>query len=341
MYITSSGMVCSIGLTAEASCAAQRAGISGFTELDVTYNTEPIMGAVVPNLDTCHRPGRRLVELLKQPLQEVLQQQPSVRWESVPLLAGFAEPERPCRIAALAPDIVQLALKELKVKFHPTLSRVFTTGHTACFEGLREARELFKQGVTRCLVTGVDSLVNTPSLLWLDRSFRLKTPANHDGVIPGEAAGVVMLEANPVADTSAEVAGLGFAREKAGILSDQPLLGLGLTEATRNALSEARLGLAEIDGRLSDVTGETYGFKELPLVESRLMRFVRKQEQPLWHWADSIGDTGAAAGVAQLILAQQSLKKNYSPGDNWICWTSAMGGNRACAIVRRRSPPRT
>ncbi len=335
MFIASTGMVCSVGLHSEAACAAYRAGISSFTELDVTYNSEPIMGAIVPEIDPSYRPGRRLVELLKQALREVLNQNPDIRWNAVPLLTCFAEAERPNRIAELAPTIIQVACSELKVQFHPTLSRHFCHGHTSCFDAIREAEQIFQQGSSHCLVAGVDSLVNTKTLLWYDEQFRLKTPANHDGIIPGEAGCAVLLNAKAQPNTIAEIAGLGFGVEKASILSDQPLLGLGLTEATTNALRQANLGLHQIDGRLSDVTGETYGFKELPLVEARLMRTVRKQEQPLWHWADSIGDTGAAAGVAQMVLAQHAFRKGYAPGDTFVCWTCSTGGQRACAIVRK------
>jgi 3-oxoacyl-[acyl-carrier-protein] synthase-1 len=85
---------------------------------------------------------------------------------------------------------------------------------------------------------------------------------------------------------------------------------------------------------VSDVTGEQYGFKEIPLMEARLFRTVRKEDQPLWHWAEAIGDTGAIAGIAQLILADQALRKGYAPASTAICLTSALEGARAVAVVR-------
>ena len=153
-------------------------------------------------------------------------------------------------------------------------------------------------------------------------------------MIPGEAAAAVLLRKRPSTDGSTEIAGLGFGNEKVHILSEEPLLGLGLTEAARTALADAKLGLHEIDCRFSDVTGELYGFKELTLVEGRLMRIVRKQEQPLWHWAESIGDTGAATGVLQLVAADEAFRKGYAPGERMICLTSSVPGDRAAAILR-------
>src|SRR5439155_17700411 len=180
------------------------------------------------------------------------------------------------------------------------------------------------------------SFVNAATLLWLDEHFRLKTPANRDGVIPGEAAAAVLLQKTPPPEAVTEVIGLGFGTEKAHILSEEPLLGLGMAEAARAALAEARLGLHEIDWRFADVTGELYGFKELPLMEGWLMRVVRKQEQPLWHWAESIGDCGAAAGIMQLVAVDDAFRKGYAPGDRVIGLTSSAPGVRAAAVLRRR-----
>jgi len=114
------------------------------------------------------------------------------------------------------------------------------------------------------------------------------------------------------------------------------LLGVGMTEATRQALSEAQLGFHEIDWRLSDVTGELYGFKELPLAEARLMKVVRKQAQPLWHWSEAIGDSGSAAGVVQLVAADTAFRKDYAPGERMICLTGSVPGDRAAVILRRQ-----
>ena len=141
----------------------------------------------------------------------------------------------------------------------------------------------------------------------------MKTPANRDGVIPGEAAAAVLIQAKHSLAATARGNRAAIGKEPAPILSEEPLLGRGLAEATRSALAEAKLGLHEMDVRLSDVTGELYGFKELPLVEARLMRVVRKEAQPLWHWAESIGDTGAAAGLGQLVLADNAFRKGYAP----------------------------
>lgn len=329
-------MVCSVGLNAASACAAMRAGIANFVELPYHDNQgEPIIGAPVPGVPFDFKRTERLVELLAMAVTDCLKDKPAESINRVPLLVAIAELDRPGVSAGLALTIIEQVQKKLGVHFHPTNSRVFPSGHTAGFEALREARHLFQHGrISTCVVCGVNSLLNAATLLWLDQHDRLKTPANRDGVIPGEGATAVLIQAKPSAVTGAELIGLGFGKEQAPILSEEPLLGQGLTEAARMALAEASLGMHQIDVRLSDVTGELYGFKELPLVEARLMRVVRKEAQPLWHWAEAIGDSGAAAGIAQLILTDQAFRKGYGPSQRAICLTSSVAGERAVAIIR-------
>jgi 3-oxoacyl-[acyl-carrier-protein] synthase-1 len=337
MFVVSTGMACSVGLSAAAACAAMRAGIAKFDALPYHDNQgEPIIGASVPGLEPGVKRERRLIEILGLALVDCLGEKPAVPPSQVPLLVGLAEEGRPGGGAAMADTILADVQAKLGWKFHPTLSRAIPKGHTAGLEALRMVRELFQDpGIPACLVCGVDSYINANTLRWLDQNWRLKTPANPHGLIPGEAAAAVLLQRASVDGAAVEVIGLGFGKETAHVLSEEPLLGLGLTDAARAALAEAKLGFHEMDWRISDVNGEQYGFKELPLVEGRLVRVVRKEAQPLWHCADSIGDSGAAAGVAQLVVADRAFRKGYAPGETAICLSSSVPGDRAAAVVRR------
>lgn len=339
MEITSTGMACCVGLGAEAACAAMRAGISMFHELPYSDNRgETLIGTTVPDLPAALRGSARLVEILCLALGDCLQRSGKVDTSQVPLLVGLAEANRPGS-PDLAASVVRQVEQKLGKKFHPQYSRAFERGHTAGFRALAEARALLqKRAVPACLVCGVDSYVNAHSLAWLEQHWRLKTPENADGVIPGEAAAAVMLQAGEAQGKSpgegVRVTGLGFAQEPVDVFSEEPLLAVGLAEAARAALAEAGQEIHEIDIRLSDVTGELYGFKEQSLALTRLLR-QRREEFPLWHCADSIGDTGAAAGVCQLVMAFHALQKRVARCERFICFTSAVHGHRAVAIVER------
>lgn len=339
MFITSSAMVCPVGLTALTACAAKRAGLSALADLPFPDNSgKPIVGSAVPDVDLAMGSDDRILRLLTGALSDLLEQCSGFKWERVPILIALAEPGRPGGQADLAGSVVARVQQTLGVRFQPQASRAFASGHTGGFEALRAARECLRSGAAAaCVVCGVDSYLNPQSLLWLDRQYRLKTSANRDGVIPGEAASAALVQSEPVNGAAVHIRGLGFSTELAHILSEEPLMARGLADAARIALAEATLGFHEIDLRLSDVTGELYGFKELPLVEGRLMRVIRKVEQPLWHWSEAIGDSGAAAGVAQLVLADQAFRKGYAPGQSAICLTSSVPGGRAVAVLSARA----
>jgi 3-oxoacyl-[acyl-carrier-protein] synthase-1 len=314
-----------------------RAGIIGFEELPYRDgNGEPIVGAMVPNLSPDLSFGQRLVEMLAMVIQDCIGQTPALPLQNVPLLVGVAETGRPGG-AWLSESLIVRVQERLEWSFHPQLSQVIPRGHTAGFEGLKIARELIRNPeIPGCLVCGVDSYIHGGSLWWLQQDWRLKREDHSDGVIPGEAAAAVYVQRQPPSNaaTLVEVIGLGAAHEKATVFSEEPLLGRALAEAARVALTEAKLEMHNIDFRLSDVTGESYGFKEQAIALSRLMR-VRREELPLWHCAEFIGDCGATAGVAQLVFAYESFIKGYAPGDHAACYTSAVLGDRAVAVLRQ------
>jgi 3-oxoacyl-[acyl-carrier-protein] synthase-1 len=336
-YLSASGMVCPVGLGVSAACAAMRAGIAKFDELPYWDGKGlPVIGAAVPGLDPDLRFGPRLVELLTMSLRDCLSEMRSLPLRSIPLLVGLAEPDRPGGAPALPATVIREVESRLKVSFHPTFSAVVPRGHTSAFEALRMARDMFQStAVPGCLVCGVDSYLNASSLYWLDQSWRLKREGHTDGVIPGEAAAAIYVsrQAPEKAEGAVGVTGLGFARETATVLSEEPLRALGMSEACRQALAEAGCSFHQIEFRISDATGENHGFRELALAEGRLARVVRKEPQPVWHAADSIGDTGAAAGFVQLVTAKAAWAKDYAPGDRALCFGSSVPGDRAAAVL--------
>jgi 3-oxoacyl-[acyl-carrier-protein] synthase-1 len=335
MIITATGMVCPVGLTARASCAALRAGISAFGELPYwDCEKRSVIGAQVPGLGE-RQFGDRLVAMLAPALHECMMSVPDTRWQNVPLIVGLPELDRPGGAARISSVILSRLQLALRVEFHPQFSEVITSGHTSGFMGLGISRQLLNSSsVPGCLVCAVDSYINASTIWWLDQTYRLKRENHMDGLVPGEAAAAVFLEQHQ-ASQGVNVVGLGFGRERAHLLCDEPLMGNGLADAARAALGEAGWGFHDIDFRVADVTGETYGFREHTLVEARLVTTVRIEPQPIWHAADCIGDTGAAAGVVQLAWVAAAMQKGYAPGPRTLCFTSSLGGSRAVAALQR------
>ena len=154
LHIAATGLVCAVGLYAEAACAAMRAGIAGFEEVPYADNRgEPIVGAPVPMLATAFWKKDRLVDLLAMALKDCLRDPLLEPLDQVPLFVGLAEPEHPGGGADLASTIIGAMEHELGVRFHPKYSQAVPAGHTAGFRAIGMARHLIEeQLVPACLV---------------------------------------------------------------------------------------------------------------------------------------------------------------------------------------------
>ncbi|MFY2563618.1 hypothetical protein ACN469_38850 [Corallococcus terminator] len=344
LYVTATGLVTSVGSNTPSACAAMRAGLSAFEQLPLWDNgRNPITGSPVSSLPLTLERQERLIDLLAMALTDALAGEENVSTEQVPLLVALAEPERPGGAASLADTLVSRVEQRLARTFHPRLSRTLTGGNAAAFRALALARTLsWEQRVPSCFVCAVDSLLNARSLLWLEEHRRLKTRSNSDGVIPGEAAVCLRVEPHTGRRRQplASLVGLGFATEPASVLDENPLRAEGLVGAGRAALAEAGLRMQDMDWRLSDASGESYGFKEQALALTRLLR-VKREDLPLWLSAESIGEVGTAASLCQLVRAAQAYQRGYAPGAHAMCFASSVSGGRAVAVLRRPASNRS
>jgi 3-oxoacyl-[acyl-carrier-protein] synthase-1 len=337
--VTVLGLACPVGLTPESAAAAFRANIDGFTELPYFDNAgRPIIGAAVSRLPHDMRGRDRLIELLAAAFVGVQERLPrELPFETIPLLLCTRESERP---GPRLNGIVAEVEGKLGVRIRRDKSVRVAYGSTAAFRALERARDIVAEGVVEaCFIAGVDTLVDSRALRWLDLSSRLKTVTQSDGVIPGEAACVMLVTTSDATRSQLRLRGLGFGHETATVSNEQPFLGGGMTTAVKSALAEAGLAMHEMDLRVSDLTGESYAFEELALAEMRTMRQV-PVSLPLWHPADKIGDCGAAAGLVQIAWVEQALLRGYLPGQYYLLHSSATDGDRAAALVAATGPSR-
>ncbi|WP_375766142.1 hypothetical protein NR798_31160 [Archangium gephyra] len=314
-----------------------RANINRFQESRYRDNDgEPIICsefALLPP-ELLHR--ERVLSLLELAVSDAAREIDPAEQARMPLIVGTPAPERPGGVSELFPEVLVRLQREHALRFETALSRCIPTGNSAGLHALAEARTLMERHpqIPGCYVAGVDSLVNAPALWWFDRRGSLKRPGNSDGVIPGEAAACIRVTRRPPPGRPGPMAilGLGFARETALPQSDEPLRANGMVEASRLALAEAGLGIADIDFRLSDASGEGYGFKEISLALSRMLR-TRKESVPLWLPAETLGEIGAASGIAALVVASVAMGRGYAPGTRAICYTADHSGDRAVAVL--------
>jgi 3-oxoacyl-[acyl-carrier-protein] synthase-1 len=331
--ITSTGLVTSVGLSSAAACAAMRAKLSNPSETRfVDSGGEWILAHQVPLAEPL-RGRARLARMAALAASECLARVPPAEWQKIPLILSVAERERPGRIAGLDVELFGEIEQELDTTFAPEHSLVVPHGRVSMGVSLQHARRLIdEQGVSHVLLVATDSLVVGPTLGAYEQQRRLLTAANSNGFMPGEGA-AALLVSRATGGPQLLCTGIGFAMEPAHIDSEQPLRADGLSKAIRAALQDARCEMHQLDFRITDNSGEQYYFKEAALALSRLLR-VRKDEFDIWHPAECIGEAGAVAGFASLVLADAACRKGYAPGEHILCHAANDAGQRTAAIVR-------
>jgi 3-oxoacyl-[acyl-carrier-protein] synthase-1 len=325
------GMMTGVGLTAEASCAAIRARLDNFKETRfIASGGEWIIGSEVP-LEEPWRGIPKLARLLAGPLRECLDLIPDVPPESIPVILCVAEEERPGRLEGLGNPLLFEACELLGVRFHDK-SRVIAQGRVSGAVALHHAsRMIHEVGFLHLIVAGVDSYLVAGTLSAYGDRNRLLTPENSNGFIPGEA-GATLLVGPPNAHSEMVCRGFGFAVEKATIEAEEPLRADGMVAALQQALAAAGLSMAQIGYRMADISGEQYAFKEADLAVSRILR-DRHEFQDLWHPADCIGETGAAAVLSMLAVALTAARKGYAAGDPVLAHSGNDDGRRAAIVL--------
>ena len=213
----------------------------------------------------------------------------------------------------------------LGVEFSPR-SKFVPGGAFAAVPALVQARALLASGEVRyCVVGGVDSLLEGERLRALERQRRLKRESDPDGLIPGEAACFLLCGPAHIGGTIClRVAGL------AGTEEARQQRATPLSEALREALSEAGRRSSDISTVITDITGERDLAVEYALTltqdflrTARLAALLaprqwsapsdRHRFPPVWR--------GCCAG-----------RRGYAPGAHAVCLALSDPGRRGAGV---------
>ncbi len=333
LAVIATGMVTGVGLDAPSSCAAIRCAIDNFQETRfIDRGGEWIVASEVP-LDPPTRGRSKLVRMAASAAGECLPALPDVPTDQVPLILCVAETERPGRLSALDDSLIAAVSQSLGVTFAAT-SRVISNGIVGGVQAIETAFGLINEsGAPYVLVAGTDTLLVARTLTALDQAYRLLTPDNSNGLIPGEGAVAVLLGPAAARPVQAEfvLRGVGFGREPATITSDEPFKADGMAQTLRAALQNAGCTYDDVNYRITDISGEQYAFKEAALAAARTMKQV-KQEYDIWHPAECIGDIGAALVPCMLAVAKAAAEKDYAMGDGVLIHCANDDEQRAAII---------
>ncbi|WP_250504366.1 beta-ketoacyl synthase N-terminal-like domain-containing protein [Caballeronia sp. AZ7_KS35] len=226
----------------------------------------------------------------------------------------------------------------------PIQVSVHAQGHAGGVAAFRKASESLGSGeLDACVVGGIDSYLHPETLNWLDGRRQIAGEGSRSGFVPGEGAAFCLLMSDAacrrlgVAETMHLVAA-ATGSERCLIKTREVCVGKGLTAVVRDALTSAPGARKTIDHVICDINGERYRGEEWGFVCLRLGRHFKDATGYLSP-ADVWGDVGAASGPLFAMLAHQAASRGYAAGPRTLIWSSSEAGLRACALFESATMP--
>ena len=340
VHIVALGARTPVGLTAEMSAAAVRAGISRIVlhPFMADWENQNVRGA----LDGAFDPGvfgvQRLLAMAKGALLEVTAKLPEALFAELAPQVLCALPElRPGYDATEEPLFVSELQSAQAQAGRPVQVKLAARGHAGGLEALARACADIRAGRAEVIVAGgVDSYFDFDTLDWLQEHRQLQNEETRGGFFPGEAAGFVALAGERTL-RKRKLQSLGIVRSS-GIASESKLIktdAINTGEGLAKALSDALSGLGPNPEGAHDVycdlNGERYRSEEWGFALLRVPSAMlgRDHVAPVDAW----GDVGAASGPLGCVLAVQAWARGYAHGKRALVWAGSEAGARAAVFL--------
>ncbi len=338
-----------VGLNIEQTCTSIRAGIARFAEhayfecsgVDPEWDEgEPLIASTVASIDPFLDGPERLLEMLIPSLIELIRSAQLRRDDirATGLFLALPQPDDAIRDWELEETFKSELFRRTGLDTYK-MYKVNQSGHTGVFDLIQDAVSMLNAGeLEYCIVGGVDSYLTNDRLAFFDQAWRIKSGKCMAGFVPGEAAGLLLLETASNAkaegrEGKVSIVSCGFGDEPKNRGTDQNSDGTGLCNAIEHALLHNG-EKANAPWILCDLNGESYRSFEWGVTLTRLnMHFSEVRE--LSHPADCTGDIGAATGGILVANAVQAFKKGYNPSDEALLWTGSDDGHRAALCLSR------
>jgi 3-oxoacyl-[acyl-carrier-protein] synthase-1 len=351
LYISSTGILTSIGGKSEQVYAATRAGISSFSAANYhTRDHQNVVLARVPDetlaplSDRLNLGGKlsfrdkRLLRMSLTAAQAAVTN--NLPKHPVPLILSVPEHYQGFD-NGINPDFLNIFTKESAIPFDLASSRLIHTGRTGVIEAIKIAGHLLQSNdISHVLVGGVDSCQNGDYISHLDKDHRIKAnrlyPEKAEDVfIPGEGAGFLLLTRQPLLAMGTQsyrirIEDPGFSQEPGHFYSSTPCRGEGLDQSVKQALAQSHKMGGKVQRIFSTMNGEHFWAKEFGVTLTRNQAQFSEQVK-IEHPAEYYGDIGAAAGAGLIQLAQLDLLLK-APGKALVC-TSSDHGFRASVCM--------
>lgn len=194
-------------------------------------------------------------------------------------------------------------------------------------------RDIEARKTTRAIVGGIDSLLDEDTLSWLRATNRLKASDCPTGMMPGEAAALLLVH-RPDEAMRSDNSGM--------VLVSRPKMQCeeGSWSGGHRSSGRALAALMTPPGAgpwvLADMNGEVHRSEDWGMALARLRPSCPDIDRmSTWCPAGSFGDTGAAYGAVASCWAVDALARGYAPAAAASVVASSDDGVRAGWAVRR------
>ena len=344
MHIVALAATTPIGIAAEPSAAAIRAGISRIAENPrfVDASGDTLYCGTVPTIEPALTGAERLIELLRGAWTEL-----TAKLRASPaLLDGvacfLALPELRPGFDAASADTVASAFDDMVGREPFSRADVVTVGqgHAGGLQALGHCMEQMTSASRDiCVVAGVDSYLESRTLDWLENDRRLARDGIRGGFPPGEAASMVALASEGYRRRNG-LRSLGLVRAVAcGIerrLETDPegLLGEALAGVFEQIAPHLRLPDERVDDVYCDLNDERARTTDHAFAVVRtghLFRDCSRYTSP----SGLIGDIGAASAPFNCLLASRAWSRRYASGPLALVSGSSWTGLRGAALLEK------
>lgn len=341
VYFVGTGAMTSVGLTAAATAAAVRAGISGMAAHPILLDKEgePMVVCASPELSSEQKTLERCLALALPAATEALTPllDDSKGSPEISLLLSLPEISS-VRSADIGKEFAEQLSSALAQKVNIQEVAFHCQGHAGGFNCMQQAIALINSGKSQlCLIGGVDSYLETETLESLDGMDLLHSESTIWGFCPGEAAGFCLISSRQWAyrlglSTAVELVIAASAEEINPITSDRVCIGQGLSDVFNRTLSHLP-EQCKVDRVICDINGEPYRGDEYGFAIARTNGYFADEVDHSTP-ADCWGDVGSASGPLFVVLAVFEAARRHSLEHWTLLWASSEQGLRGAALLR-------
>lgn len=350
--ITAIGLVCSAGDQPFALLGAVGTSLSAAAPDPVLSFPVPgkdeeacALSAPVPGLEEIPHPAERMEILAVTALGHALDQVSGELATGKTLVLTLLPAKRSPRGGAFNPQALEVSVKTQLPMLQAAQFRFVEAESGAVAALLQACRELAARSWNRVIFGGVDSLVDPVSCTELALAGRLMTVGGVEGLVPGEGAAYLVLQAadkagtKPPGTTLARILGAAQTTEPhAGQADSKPMT--GLAAAIRQSLPQSQGSAQQLAGIILPLGAETASALEWYQTTEQLWP-TRPQQQPTtttpreeWPLHLALGELGAATLPFALALACARFDFEHPPLETILACEAGDGPARGAVLLQ-------